>query len=103
MNLLDRKHQAALYWWGMILYFALFSFNALATSTLAALIGAKWELLSHQEKFLILVAIAANWTGLVLVFIQKSVSRLAAGRPPIETGDTDRITKDHKPTYTGDA
>lgn len=103
MNLLDRKHQAALYWWGVILYFALFSFNALATSTLAALIGAKWEAISHQEKFLILVAIAANWTGLVLVFIQKSVSRLAEGKPPVPTGDTERISKEFKHAHTGDA
>lgn len=78
-------------WWAVILYFALFSFNALATSTMAALIGAKWELLSTQEKFMIFVAILANWTGLVLVFIQKSFARLVSGKPPIETGDTQHL------------
>jgi len=93
MTLLDKKHQAKLYWWGVITYFALFSFNALATSTLAALIGTKWEVITGQEKFLIVVAIAANWTGLILVFVQKGMSRIASGKPPIETGDTDHLDK----------
>lgn len=93
MNPLDAKHQARLYWAGVILYFALFSFNAWATSTMAALIGVKWEILTTQEKFLIGVAIVANWTGLVLVFVQKGMARLASGRPPIATGDTEQITK----------
>lgn len=89
---LDEQRQARMYWAGLVLYFVLFSFNAWATSTLAALIGVKWELLTMQEKFLIGVAIVANWTGLVLVFVQKGMSRLAAGKPPIN-GDTDHLTK----------
>ncbi len=93
MTLLDEKKQARLYWWGVGLYFALFSFNAFATSTLAALIGTKWEIITGQEKFLIVVAIGANWTGLVLVFVQKSMARLAHGKTPIENGDTETIVK----------
>jgi len=93
MITLDQKHQTRLYWWGIILYFALFSFNALATSTLAAFIGAKWSILTGQEKFMILVAIIANWTGLVLVFVQRSMGRIVGGKPPIETGDTERFSK----------
>lgn len=93
MNPLDSKHQAKLYWAGVILYFALFSFNAWATSTMAALVGVKWELLTTQEKFLIGVAILANWTGLVLVFVQKGMSRLVSGKPPVPTGDTEQFPK----------
>jgi hypothetical protein len=93
MNLLDKQHRERLYWWSILLYFLLFSFNALATSTIAALIGAKWNLLTSQEKFMIWVAIIANWTGLVLVFVQKGMSRIASGRPPIETGDTQHLTQ----------
>ncbi len=93
MNPLDRKHQTALLWWGIIIYFLLFSFNALATSTMAALIGAKWDQLTSQEHFLIIVAIAANWTGLVLVFVQKGMARIVAGKPPVETGDTDHLSR----------
>lgn len=93
MNPLDAKHQARLYWAGVILYFVLFSFNAWATSVMAALIGVKWHLLTHQEQFLIVVAILANWTGLVLVFVQKGMARLASGQPPIPTGDTQQFPK----------
>lgn len=93
MNPIDKTNRGRLYWWGILLYFALFSFNALATSTVAALVGAKWHLLTGQEKFLICVAITANWTGLVLVFIQKTMARLVEGRPPIPTGDTERLTR----------
>jgi|KBSSwiStaDraftv2_1062776.scaffolds.fasta_scaffold181662_4 hypothetical protein len=92
-DLLDKQHATRLYWWGIILYFALFSFNALATSTLAAFIGAKWGILTGQEKFMIIVAILANWTGLVLVFVQKGMGRIISGKPPIETGDTQRLSK----------
>jgi hypothetical protein len=90
---LDKQHQTRLYWWGIILYFALFSFNALATSTLAAFVGSKWQQLTGQDKFMIIVAIMANWTGLVLVFVQRSMGRIVSGKPPIETGDTGRISK----------
>lgn len=93
MTLLDSKHQAKLYWAGVILYFLLFSFNSLATSLIAALIGVKWEVLTHQEQFLIAVAIVANWTGLVLVFVQKGMSRLVSGKPPVATGETEHIAK----------
>jgi hypothetical protein len=94
---LEKKKRMALLWWATLVYFVLFSFNALATSTLAALIGAKWELQGPQEKVLILVAIAANWTGLVLVFLQKSIGRIAHGQAPVETGDTKQITREGHP------
>lgn len=93
MNLLDKKHQAKLYLASVLTYFALFSFNSLATSLMAALVGVKWELVTPQEKFMIAVAVLANWTGLVLVFVQKGAARLASGKPPIETGDTEHLTK----------
>jgi hypothetical protein len=89
--LLEKKRRLSLLWWATLVYFGLFSFNALATSTMAALVGAKWNVLVPQEKFLIFVAILANWTGLVLVFVQKSMGRIASGRPPIATGDTEHI------------
>ena len=91
--MLEKTHQTRLYWYGVILYFTLFSFNALATCTLAAFIGAKWGMLTGQEKFMVIVAIAANWTGLVLVFVQRSIGRIVSGKSPIETGDTERLSR----------
>jgi len=91
--LLEKLNLVKLYVVAIGLHFALFSFNALASSTMAALIGAEWEQLATQKKFLILVAIAANWTGLVLVYVQKGMSRISRGKSPVETGDTDHLTK----------
>lgn len=91
--ILDKKHQSKLYWWGLLLHFALFSFNALATSTLAALIGAKWDGMSKQEHFLIVVAILANWTGVIVTFLNQALKRLASGKAPLETGDTQHMSR----------
>lgn len=85
--------QSALLLWAVILHFALFSFNALATSTTAALIGTKWEALATQEKFMIFVAVAANWTGLILVYLQRGISRIQSGKLPVPNGDTEHIAK----------
>jgi hypothetical protein len=93
MNLLDSKHTQKLFWAAIILHFAFFSFNAFATATIAALVGAKWEMLSFQDRFLIVMAILSNWTGLVLVYLGKGMARLASGKPPISTGDTEHVTK----------
>lgn len=93
MNLLEHTQQRRLYWAGLVLNFSLYSFNALATVVMAALIGVKWEALTGQEKFMIAVSVAANWTGMVLIFTKRGMSRLAQGKLPIETGDTDHIRK----------
>jgi hypothetical protein len=92
-QLLPKAKASKLYWWAILLYFALFSFNALATAVTAALIGVKWEQLTTQEKIMICIAVSANWTGLITVFIQRSVGRIISGRPPIETGDTKYLTR----------
>ncbi len=93
MTPLDLKHQRLLYWWAMLLHFSLFSVNALASVIIAALVGAEWSALSGQQKFLICVAVIANWTGLILVFVQRGMGRIVAGKPPLETGDTERLAK----------
>jgi hypothetical protein len=92
-ELLPKAKASKLYVWGICLYFGLFSFNALATCVTAALIGVKWEQLTGQERLMICIAVSANWTGLVLVFIQRSMGRILTGKPPIETGDTKYISR----------
>ena len=93
MNLLDPNQQKRLIFDGTVMYFIMFSFNALATSTIASLVGAKWSVLTGQERFLIIVSILANWTGLITVFLQKTMSRIASGKSPVSTGDTETISK----------
>lgn len=92
-DLITNQQERRLYWWAIFFYFGLFSFNALATSIIAALVGAKWELLTGQEKFTIVVAVAANWTGMIIVFIQNAMKRLLEGKPPVPTGDTEHLRR----------
>ena len=92
-EVLSKTKAERLYWWAIFAYFGLFSFNALATCLIAALVGVKWGTLTGQEKFMIFVAVSANWTGLVLVFIQRSAARIISGKPPIETGETKHLTR----------
>ena len=90
---LNEAQQRKLYWWAVFLYFGLLSANSLFTATLASLVGTKWDAITTQEKFLIVISILANWTGLVLAFVRSSIGRIVHGKPPIETGDTERIQR----------
>ena len=93
MNPLDEKHARKLYWAAILLYFALLSVNSLATSIIASLVGAKWSVLTSQEKVMIVFSVLANWTGLVLAFVRTSLTRIASGKAPIETGDTKHLAR----------
>lgn len=73
-------------YWIAGVWFVLFSLNALATSIIAALTGAKWDQISGQEKFLICVAIFANWSGVIMAFMSKAAK---ATRVPIIGEDAD--------------
>lgn len=90
---LEQQDAKRLYWTAIFLYFGLLSFNTLATSIIASLIGTDWSGLNGQQKFLICAAVVANWTGLVLAFVRTSLGRIASGKPPIETGDTQYLTR----------
>lgn len=93
MNPLDKVHQAKLYWFLLISFFALSSFNALWSSFNAALIANDWSMLSHQKQFQIVCSVLQNWSGVVVGTVLVSLKRMGSGKPPIETGDTDHITK----------
>lgn len=76
----------ALAWKMAIVYFCLFSINALGTSIMSALIGAKWETLDSQQKFMIGVGVLTNWTGLIMAFFSKSAQKIDKGVTPSDTG-----------------
>lgn len=93
MNLLTHAHQEKLYWFLLITYFVLSSFNALWSSLNAALIAADWQTLSPQKHTQIVFSVLQNWTGVVVGTVLVALKRMSRGLPPVETGDTDRITK----------
>jgi uncharacterized membrane protein len=93
MNPLDDKRQAGLYWTLLWTYFLLSSFNALWSSLSAALVANDWSTLNGQKHFQIICSVLQNWSGVVVGVLLVSLRRMGAGKPPIETGDTQHISK----------
>lgn len=72
----------------VILMAILFSINALASAILASFLNVDWSALSTTSKWLILVVIVQNWTGTLMAFFNKTLSRVEQGKFPIDTGDS---------------
>ena len=81
-----------------ILYFVLFSVNALAMCFIAAFTGVDWDDLSTTQKAVVISAMVANWTGTILAFLSKVMGRLGAGKPLIDPND---VTVTETKTVTG--
>lgn len=65
-----------------IMWFALFSLNALCTAITASIVGKNWGELSSQDKFIIVVLITQNWTGTIMAFFSKATQKLSSGEAP---------------------
>jgi len=76
-----------------ILIGVLFSINALADVIVASFLNVEWSTISATSKFLIVVVIIKSWSGTMLAFFNKTLSRIESGKPPIDTGNTDFISK----------
>lgn len=72
----------------VILMAILFSLNALASAIVASFLNVDWSTLSTTSKWLILVVIVQNWTGTLMAFFNKTLSRVEQGKFPIDTGDS---------------
>jgi len=84
------------------IYGVLFSLNALTTCLIASLSNAKWASLDSQSKFLMVVVIFGNWSGVIMAFLSKTVARMEAGKDPIPSpgNGTDQFTKAPNGTVT---
>src|SRR5512146_2201418 len=67
----------------VIFYGALCSLNALSTAIVASFMNTEWATLSATSKFLLIIVILQNWSGTMLAFINKTLSRVESGRPPV--------------------
>lgn len=67
-----------------LFYGGLFSLNALSTSIVTSFLNVNWGMLSGTEKFLIVVLVVQNWTGTMLAFFNKTLSRVEKGLGPID-------------------
>lgn len=75
--------QAAILYKMVFVYILLFSFNSLATAIVASLLNSNWGEMSTTNKFLTIVIILQNWTGVLLAFFNKSIQRAEQGKPII--------------------
>lgn len=71
-----------------IFFGVLFSLNSLFTAILISFLNTDWSILSATSKFLLIIGILQNWTGTLLAFFNKTISRVEQGKFPIDTGDT---------------
>lgn len=65
----------------MIFYVVVYSLNALATATVAALLNISWSELSGTKRFLIVVGIIGNWSGTMLALFNKARAELEHKAP----------------------
>ena len=72
-----------------VAWFVMFSLNALCTSVIASLTGAKWDALDWQQKFMICVSIVGNWTGTIMAFFSKQSQKMGVEL----AGNTQTFTK----------
>lgn len=68
-----------------ILIGVLFSINSLSTALVASFANAEWATLSPTSKFLLIVVVLQNWTGTMLAFLNKTISRVEKGQFPLDT------------------
>lgn len=76
-----------------IIYCVLFSVNSLTTAIVASLLNTNWRDLDQTSKFLLVIVVIQNWTGVLLAFFNKTMSRIGSGQPPLTTGDTAFLTQ----------
>lgn len=82
-----------------LLWAVFFSFNALGTSVLAAIVNVDWSKLNTQAKVIIFIIIFVNWSGTMIAFFTQSAKKIEDGQLPINgnidvhSGDTAIITK----------
>jgi len=66
-----------------------FTVNALGISIISALSGVDhWSQLTVTQQIVIISSGLVNRTNTLLAFLNKTLSRIESGKPPIETGDT---------------
>ena len=66
-----------------IIWFILFSFNSLFSSIIVGITGKYWSEIGSQDRFVIIIAILMNWTGLIMAFLFQAAKRVQHGENPL--------------------
>lgn len=92
-ELIQASRNHIIYYWLAYCYGFLFSLNALVTAVIASFMNTDWGTLTPTKKFLLICVIIANWTGTMIAFLNRTMSRLQNGQLPIQTGETQVFQK----------
>jgi hypothetical protein len=87
-QILASVKQSALVYKMVILYVFLFSVNSLATATVASFLNIDWGSMTKTSKFLVVIVIIQNWTGVLLAFFNRSIQRAESGQAILQANDT---------------
>ncbi len=71
-----------------IAFAVLFSIQSLCTCIVASFVNTSWDEMSPFKHTMVIIAILGNWTTTLMAFLSKTMARLEAGQPPIDTGVT---------------
>lgn len=82
----------------VILWALLFSFSALGSAILSAIVNVDWSKLNAQAKFIIFITVFVNWATVMMAFFSQAARKLEEGKLPINgttipSGSTETITK----------
>lgn len=76
-----------------IVWFILFSINCLCSSIIGAVTGKYWSQIDPQDRFVIVVSITMNWTGMIMAFLYQAVQRVKhGGNPLIDVDESTTVT-----------
>ncbi len=70
-----------------------FTINSLAITITAAFLHTDWSSLTNTEKFVLIWVIIGGFSNTMLAFLNKTLARIEQGEFPLETGETNHITK----------
>lgn len=75
-----------------IVWFFLFSFNALMSAIMLAFANVEWCTLDRQGKFLIFVAVGMNWSNTIMAFMVSQIKRIEKTGSLLPLDDDNDVT-----------
>lgn len=71
----------------------LYSFLTLSSAFLASVQNVDFPAMSHWNQFCLILGVFGSWSTVMIAFLDKTTARIQSGKAPMETGQTEFITK----------
>ena len=88
-DLMSKARASFILWRLAIVRCFLFSLVTLGTATQTATVGVDYPDLSRWDKTVLWIGIFVLWGNQMLSFLDKTAGRIAEGKPPVGSGDTE--------------